>query len=638
MNGEARTTEGYWRYRRTEAHQRFRKARDLLLELRTEPDSAAALFRWPRSESFNWALEWFDVIAADNAGTALELLPGIGQRPVRMTFQQLSARSDSVACWLRDHGVHRGDRVLVVLDARPELWETLLACLKLGAAVIPCHVGLTARELSDRVSRSGARHVVCLDELAEQADVDGVQSLRDDAFQVEGLRVAVGGVSGQAVVPRPGWHTFPGPEHANRPFEPTGPTPSDAVAFCYFTSGTTSAPKLVAHSHQSYPVGHLSSMYWNGLLPGDRHLNVSSPGWAKHSWSSLFVPWNAEATIVVPATGPASPELLPALLERHRVTSFCAPPSTWKAVLPFLHTAHPLLREATSAGEILDPAVADRVEQEWGVRPRDGYGQTETTALIGTTPGQRAPRGWLGRVLPGYRLVLREPGETGPTGRTAEAQATGQPPGPQGSPGAGEYEVGPGLGVRTGEICIDLTERPVGAMLGYLERASEHPSHPGYRPEGSWRQATGDLAECDHDGWVRLLGRRDDMFKSFDQRISPLELEAVLATHPRVLETAVIPLPDPVGGHVPHAVVVPRPGTMPSPTLARELLDHAAGGLAETLRPRSVTFIESLPRTLTGKINRAALRSSVVSGGSSRTPPNAVPTAPIGSPAPDGDH
>ena len=450
--------------------------------------------------------------------------------------------------------------------------------------------------------------------------------------------MAVGGVSGQAVVPRPGWHTFPGPEHADRPFEPTGPTPSDAVAFCYFTSGTTSAPKLVAHSHQSYPVGHLSSMYWNGLLPGDRHLNVSSPGWAKHSWSSLFVPWNAEATIVAPAMGPAFPELLPALLERHRVTSFCAPPSTWKAVLPFLHTAHPLLREATSAGEILDPAVADRVEQEWGVRPRDGYGQTETTALIGTTPGQRAPRGWLGRVLPGYRLVLREPGETGPIGRTAEAPATGQPPGPQGSPGAVEHEVGPGLGVRTGEICVDLSERPVGAMLGYLERASEHPSHPGYRPDGAPRQATGDLAECDHDGWVRLLGRRDDMFKSFDQRISPLELEAVLATHPRVLETAVIPLPDPVGGHVPHAVVVPRHPTVPSPALARELLDHAASGLAEALRPRSVTFIESLPRTLTGKINRAALRGSVVSGGSSRTPPNAVPTAPIGSPAPDGDH
>jgi acetyl-CoA synthetase len=578
MNGE-----GYWRYRRTEAHQRFREARDLLLELRTDPDRAAAEFRWPRSESFNWALEWFDVIAADNTATALELLPGNGQRPVRMSFQQLSARSDTVACWLRDHGVQRGHRVLVVLDARPELWETLLACLKLGAVVIPCHVGLTAREMSDRVLRSGARHVVCL------ADGDGVR--------VEGVRVAVGGV------PQPGWHAFPGPEHADRPFEPSGPTPSDAVAFCYFTSGTTSAPKLVAHSHQSYPVGHLSSMYWNGLVPGDRHLNVSSPGWAKHSWSSLFVPWNAEATIVAPAVGPASPELLPALLERHRVTSFCAPPSAWKAVLPFLHTARPPLREATSAGEILDPIVADRVEQEWGVRPRDGYGQTETTALIGTTPGQQAPRGWLGRVLPGYRLVLREPGETGE---------------PLGPAGAVEHAAGPGVGVRSGEICVDLAERPVGAMLGYLQPASEHPAHPGYQSDGVPRQATGDLAECDENGWVRLLGRRDDMFKSFDQRISPLELEAVIATHPRVLETAVIPLPDPVGGHVPHAVVVPRPSTVPSPALARELLDHAAGGLAEALRPRSVSFVESLPRTVTGKINRAALRRSATSGGELR--------------------
>ncbi|MBV9921682.1 MAG: AMP-binding protein, partial [Pseudonocardia sp.] len=357
MNGEARATAGYWRYRRTEAHQRFRDARDLLLELRTDPDIAAAEFRWPRSESFNWALEWFDVIAADNAATALELLPGAGQRPVRMTFQELSTRSDTVACWLRDHGIRRGHHVLVVLDARLELWETMLACLKLGAAVIPCHVGLTGRELSDRVSRSGARHVVCLDELAEQGEVNGVH----------GLRVAVGDARVQAALPRPGWHAFPGPEHPDRPFEPSGPTPSDAVAFCYFTSGTTSAPKLVAHSHQSYPVGHLSSMYWNGLLPGDRHLNVSSPGWAKHSWSSLFVPWNAEATIVAPAVSPAAPELLPGLLERHGVTTFCAPPSTWKALLPFLHTGRPSLREATSAGEVLDPTVADRVEQEWGV-------------------------------------------------------------------------------------------------------------------------------------------------------------------------------------------------------------------------------------------------------------------------------
>jgi acetyl-CoA synthetase len=559
MNGEA-----YWRYRRTEAHQRFREARDLLLELRTDPDRAAAEFRWPRLESFNWALEWFDVIADGNAATALELLPGDGE-PVRMSFQQLSARSDTVACWLRDRGVLRGHRVLIVLDARPELWETLLGCLKLGAVVIPCHVALTAPELADRVRRSGARHVVAPAGRADGADVDG-------------LRVAVGGA-------RPGWHAFPGPEQADRPFVPAGPTPSDAVAFCYFTSGTTSAPKLVAHSHQSYPVGHLSSMYWNGLLPGDRHLNVSSPGWAKHSWSSLFVPWNAEATIVAPAPGPAAPERLPALLAEHRVTSFCAPASAWKAVLPHLGSARPTLREATSAGEVLDPAVADRVEREWGVRPRDGYGQTETTAMIGTTPGQRPPRGWLGRVLPGYRLVLRELD-------------------------AGEHEVGPGTGVRAGEICVDLAERPVGAMLGYLGQAAEDPVHPGYAAAGAPVQATGDLAECDENGWVRLLGRRDDTFKSFDQRISPLELEAAIATHGLVLETAVIPLPHPVGGHVPHAVVVPRPGTTPSPALGRELLDHAARRLAEPLRPRSLSFVDRLPRTLTGKINRAALRAA----------------------------
>jgi acetyl-CoA synthetase len=573
-------TDVYWRHRRTATNHTFRRARDLLLELRTEPERAAAAFEWPRDTSFNWALEWFDVMAAGHTGTALELLPADGPGPpFRLSFAELSARSDTVACWLRDRGVARGDRVLVVVDARPSLWETLLACLKLGAVVIPCHVGLTSTELGDRVRRGRADHVVCLDRVAHDA-------ARAPASAIRGLRVLVGSGEGEAELPA-GWSAFPGAEEPARPFLPVAGTPADAVAFAYFTSGTTSTPKLVAHSHRSYPVGHLSSMYWNGLLPGDRHLNVSSPGWAKHSWSSLFVPWNAEATVVAPAAGPVLPARLPGLLERYAVNTLCAPPSTWRALLPFLDDARPALREATSAGEPLDPTVADRVEATWGVRPRDGYGQTETSALVGTTPGQRAPRGALGRPLPGYRLVLRERYQDTPER---------------------EHAVGPGVGSLRGELCIDLVPQPAGVMLGYLEESATPRPHTDVL-DGRPVQATGDLAEVDADGWLRLLGRDDDMFKSFDRRISPLELEAVLSDHPSVFEVAVIPLPHPVGGHVPHAVVVPRRDVEADARLAPALLAFAAARVTAELRPRSVGFATSLPRTVTGKVNRSALRA-----------------------------
>ena len=480
-----------------------------------------------------------------------------------------------MACWLRDHGVTAGDRVLVVLDARRELWETLLASLKLGAVVVPCHTGLTAPELADRIRRGGVRHIVCTSQIAQMIQPD-------DLYVTPGT-----GPSGPRVLPDlhvavgndvpPGWHPFPGPDQPDRPFLPERPTPASAVAFCYFTSGTTSLPKLVAHTHISYPVGHLSSMYWNGLLPGDRHMNISSPGWAKHSWSSLFVPWNAEATVVSAHGAPVPAADLPGLLADHRVNSLCAPPSTWKALLSYLDTARPLLREATSAGEPLDPKVADQIERAWAVRPRDGYGQTETTALIGTTPGQVAPPGSVGRPLPGYQIVLRD-----------------------------------GSGPSSGEICIDLGADPVGVMAGYLDSSAAAPVRRA-DPDGPALR-TGDLAESDDGGWIRLLGRRDDMFKSFDLRISPLELEAALATHPRVLEVAVIPVPDPVGGFVPHAVVVPRPGTEPGPCLERELLQHAASCLAEGLRPRSISFARDLPRTVTGKMHRACLRAATGQG------------------------
>ncbi|MFF9852324.1 acyl-CoA synthetase [Streptomyces litmocidini] len=590
---------------RTPAHEEYRAARDLLLRLRGDREAAVAAFRWPSAEHFNWALDWFDVIAEGNDRPALELLgrpAPDGSVPLedRVSFAELSARSSALANALREHGVARGDRVLVLLGSRTELWETLLGCVKLGAVVVPAYQDLTRDEAADRITRGRIRHVVCAPDLVP---------LLDD-LPVPGLRMAPGPARPGAepwIAPgpaRPGWSPYPdtrGP--GRRPFVPDGPTRATDPSFCYFTSGTTSLPKLVEHSHAGYGVGHLSSLYWSGLRPGDRHLNLSAPGWAKHSWSSFFVPWAAEATVLAPPDGGLPPAVLPRLLADRGVTSLCAPPSAWRAVLPYVTggAGAPRLREATAAGEPLTAETVRHVEAAWGVRIRDGYGQTEATALIGRAPGGPEPLAPLGHPLPGYRIVLRDP-ETGERGES-------------------------------GEVCVDLTERPPGLMRGYADL-------PGRTAEAfaGGLYGTGDRGERCADGSIRLLGRMDEVFKSHGHRVSPPEVEAVLRTHPEVADAAVIPCPDPNGGLAPYAVVElhveihgasragadrtgPTGGALPGaapdgaePPAVRhrrvgaELVALAAERLAPVFVPRGVDVVPRLPRTRSGKVRRGELR------------------------------
>lgn len=534
-----RPEDAYGRMRRTAAHTVFSRSRDLLLDLRTDLDAARAAFAWPRLETFNWALEWFDVVADGSQRPALELVRTDGGTTT-VTYQELSARSDQVANWLAGQGVGRGERVMISLGQQAELWETLLACLKIGAVVIPVYTSLTRAEAEDRTRRGRVQHVICRSDLTDR---------------FAGLPLTTRTTVGPPV---DGWTDYAASYTAEERFVPSVPTPATDVAFAYFTSGTTSAPKLVTHTHTSYPVGHLSSMYFNGLQPGDRHLNVSAPGWAKHSWSSLFVPFTAEATLVVLPDEGVDPGDLPGLLEARDVTSLCAPPSVWSRIARHLDAAAPRLREATSAGEPLPAEVADAVERAWGVPVRDGYGQTETTALIGTTPGMPRRPGWLGRPLPGWD-------------------------------------------VRTdgGPVCVDLANDPVGVMAGYDPVATRSASPVS---DGTYR--TGDIGETDPDGYIRILGRSDDVFKSGGHRVSPYELEAVLRSHPAVREAAVVPAPHPALGRAAHAVVelsAERAATV------TELLAHVDARVTPALRVHTIAFTDRLPRTASGKVRRTAL-------------------------------
>ncbi len=535
----------------------FKAARDFLLSKRSDYETAYRDFRWPRPETFNWALDWFDSIAGGNDRPGLWIV-GDGDIETRLSFAELSARSNALAGWLRDNGVRRGDRTLLMLGNRAELWECILALTKLGAVMIPSSTLLTPADIADRVERGRVAHVIAELELTDRfANISG-------AF----TRVAVG----DAV---DGWMSYDDFATTGSIFTADGPTPANDPLFLYFTSGTTAKPKLVEHTHASYPIGHLSTMYWLGLQPGDVHLNISSPGWAKHAWSNVFAPWNAEATVLILNAARFSAPRLLDTLTRCAVTSLCAPPTVWRMLIQEdLSAWRPPLREVLSAGEPLNPEVIEQVRRAWGLTIRDGYGQTETTAQIGNPPGQPVKAGSMGRPLPGYVIELIDPvsGDRG----------------------------------ETGEICIDLSSRPAALMVGYRDD-SAHTAE--VMRDGFYH--TGDVAARDGDGYITYVGRSDDVFKSSDYRISPFELESVLIEHPAVAEAAVVPSPDALRLSVPKAFIALGAGYGASEQVARSIFVHSQANLAGYKRIRRLEFAE-LPKTISGKIRRVDLRAREV--------------------------
>jgi acetyl-CoA synthetase len=535
----------------------YRASRDQLLALRGRHETAVAEFRWSElGERFNWAVDWFDAIARGNDRPALVLVAEDGTT-TRRSFDEMARRSDQLAAWLAGRGVRRGDPVLLMLGNQVELWELMLAVMKLGAVIVPTTTAVGPADLVDRITRGGARHVVC-----NAADVGKFDQVPGDH-----TRISVG--------PAEGWADLRAAadlEHA--PVEHPGTAPGDPLLL-YFTSGTTSRPKLVEHTQVSYPVGHLSTMYWLGLQPGDVHLNISSPGWAKHAWSCFFAPWIAEATVVVHDYRRFDPTTLLGLIREHGVTTFCAPPTVWRMLINADLSGGPgALREVLAAGEPLNPEVIEQVRRAWGLTVRDGYGQTETTAQVGNTPGSEVRPGSMGRPLPGVPVVLVDP----VGGRRVE---------------------GPG----EGEICLDLSPYPLPLMTGYQgdpERDAEAKAGGYYH--------TGDVASVDADGYITYIGRTDDVFKASDYKISPFELESVLIEHPAVAEAAVVPAPDALRLAVPKAYVTLAPGHEPTEETALSVLRYARERLNPYQRVRRIEFAE-LPKTISGKIRRVELRT-----------------------------
>ncbi len=536
----------------------YREARDHLVDVIADYDKAVATFEWPQiTGSFNWAIDWFDVISAGNDRTALWIVEQDGTEH-KVSFAEMAAASDRVATWLRGLGVGKGDRVILMLGNQVELWEAMLAVAKLGAVIMPTTGALGPEDLADRIGRGGARFVI-----ANAADTPKFEQVPGDY-----VRIAVGDAEN--------WHRYQD-AYATTPEKHQTVTAVDDPLLVYFTSGTTSKPKLVEHSQISYPVGHMSTMAWIGSRPGDVHLAISSPGWAKHAWSCFFAPWIAEATIFVYNYSRFDAAALLNQLHRAGVNTFCAPPTVWRMLIQADLGAKPEgLREILGAGEPLNPEVIETVHRAWGLTIRDGFGQTETTLQVGNTPGQPVKAGSMGRPMPGVPVVLVDP----LTGELADE----------------------------GEICLDLSQRPLNLMTGYLGDPQRNATvmHGGY-------YHTGDVASRDADGYITYIGRTDDVFKSSDYKVSPFELESVLIEHPAVVEAAVVPQPHETRLAIPKAYVALAEGWAADAETARAIMEHARDHLAPYLKVRRVEFFD-LPKTISGKIRRVELRRREESG------------------------
>ena len=556
----------------------FFAARDQLLELAGQPERQRAEFTWPDvGASFNWAHDVFDVIADGNDAVALHISETDASgntTDVKRTFEQLRVRSDQVAQWMLTQGARKGDVAMLMLGNRLELWEIMLAALKIGVVMLPTSVVLGANELIDRVDRGTVKWVFAApDDAMKFTEVPGNYS---------GVVVGFDDATNDQRAALYEWLPFEESSAASLA-KVAKTTKSVDPSLIYFTSGTTNLPKIVEHSHVSYPLGHLTTMSWIGVRPGDVHSVVSAPGWGKHAWSSFFSPWNVGATIFVMNYARFDAKSFVAELDRNEVNTFCAPPTVWRMLIQSELSEKPrALREVISAGEPLNPEVIARIKDWWGLEIRDGYGQTETTALVGTLPGEPVVPGAMGRPLPGVDAVVIDP----LTGKATDE----------------------------GEVCLRLgaaeggtgAARPVNLMTGYYGnvQATEHSMR-----EGLFH--TGDVAQRGEDGVLTFVGRTDDIFKSSDFKVSPFEVESALLEHPSVAEAAVVGAPHETRLNVTKAYVALAAGVEATAETASDILAHARTAMPAYMRVRRVEFYD-LPKTTSGKIRRVELRQREV--------------------------
>ncbi len=526
-------------------------------------------FQWQRPEHFNFAADVIDRHAAERPNALALLWSDESGQERRFTFAELKQRSLHSAQFLLSLGVRRGDRVFILMPRVPEWWFVVLGCIRAGIVFMPGTPMLTPKDIRYRLSASDASAVItdvsCLDRFEGLVGTGRVENW-----------VAVGEAPSPWVSYEPGTGTG----MHGMSFEPTR---ADEPMLIYFTSGTTGMPKMVLHTHASYGLGHqVTGRYWLDLTPEDRHLTLSDTGWAKCAWGKLFGPWSEGAcNIVYDFRGRFDAAKVLKLLERQKVTTFCAPPTAWRALVMQDLAKFTLssLRHVVSAGEPLNPEVIDTWKQATGLHIREGYGQTETVVLVGMFPPLEPRVGAMGKPSPGFTVsIIDDSGQEVPVGQE-------------------------------GDIAVRVApERPVGLFHGYM---NDDAANQACR-RGDW-YVTGDRAVKDADGYFWFVGRADDVIKTSGYRVGPFEVESALLEHAAVAESAVIGVADERIGQRIKAFVVLAPGYAGSAELAMELQEHVKRTTAPYKYPKEIEFVSELPKTVSGKIRRAELRGTAKS-------------------------
>jgi acetyl-CoA synthetase len=501
---------------------------------------------------------------------ALITVDASGELVDTKTTAELVADSCAVAAGLLELGICKGDRIFIMLPRVSAWYAAMLGAMRIGAIPMPGPNMLTAKDIGYRIAKGRAVAAITDNVGAAKLDVAdaGNSSLKH--------RIVWRG--DDASVPD-GWLDFDAllgasPQPAS--FEPLAATHPLLI---YFTSGTVSHPKMVEHV-QSYALGHVATArFWHDLGPGDRHWTVSDTGWAKAAWGGLFGQWHERATVVQVALARPDTDLILGIIARHKITSFCAPPTLYRQLILGDFTPFDLssLRHCTSAGEPLNPEVIRVWEQKTGLRIYDGYGQTETTVLVANFPALPIKPGSMGKPVPGYDVDIR--GEDG---------------------GPIENDIAGAIAVRT-------DPHPVGLFHGYFE----DPDATASRFQNGW-YFTGDRGSRDADGYIWFEGRDDDVITSSAYRIGPFEVESALLEHPAVAEAGVIGRPDPLRTEIVCAFVILAPGHEASDALTSELQDHVKRTTAPYKYPREIRYVATLPKTISGKIRRTELRAELI--------------------------
>ncbi|MCF6239993.1 MAG: AMP-binding protein [Bacteroidales bacterium] len=549
--------------------QKFFDLREFVLKAKNY-DEAYQGFKWPRINKFNWASDYFDKIAKGNTKPALIYADTEGNE-ITVSYDEMMKRSNQVANFLSDLGMQKGDRVLIMMDTSVEIFELFLGIMKMGGSIIPASTLLSPADISDRIERGNVKFVIVHNKFRERVDQAGeiLKSLK----ALVCVRQIAHKCDCEDKELIPCWTDYEESKNYPQEHEASFITYSTDNLFLFFTSGTTSQPKLVMHPYH-YSVGHLTTMYWLDLKEDDVHYNISSPGWAKFAWSSFLAPWNAGATIFTFNYAAFDPDKTLDFIEKYKITSLCAPLSVWKLfVLRDFSKYQFNLKKIVSAGEPLNPEISKKVEELTGLQLREGYGQTETTGLIFTPRGMKVPEGSMGKVSPGYEIQILDE-------KLDEVKA-----GEDGQIAVATYPV-----------------KPLGLLTGY-----DDPDKNKEIFKGGW-YLTGDTAYMDKEGFIHFIGRVDDVFKSLDYRISPFEVESEIMEHQAVMEVGVIPTVDDRDRIVPKAFIVLKPDFFANKQTALDLFRFIRDNMAPYKRPRSIEFMDEFPKTISAKVMRKDLR------------------------------